>query len=178
MDSHNLSAYDKSIYDNAKNVLDHIIHDGMSDFQKEIAIYEWILQNIEYDWSYTDPLAETSRGSYTPYGGLVNHFAICLGYATSFQFLSELSGIETITVVGASRGLDHSWDMIRLNGEWYCVDISWDIPYHDSGKDVREWRFFNTASNYMAKTGHQWGYDNIPEATAEDHGCIKQEYTF
>lgn len=175
MDTHSLSAYDKSIYDSAKNVLDHIIYDEMSDFQKEVVIYEWILQNIEYDWSHTDPLAETSRDSYTPYGGLVNHSAICLGYATSFQLLSELSGIETITVVGTGRGSDHSWNMIRLNDEWYCVDITWDMPYYDSEKDVREWRFFNTTSNYMAKTGHQWDYNNIPEATAEDHGYIKQK---
>ncbi len=34
----------------------------------------------------------------------------------------------------------------------------------------REWRYFNTTSDYMARTNHQWDYDNVPEATAEDHG--------
>ncbi len=35
----------------------------------------------------------------------------------------------------------------------------------------REWRFFNTTSDYMARTGHMWDYDSVPEATAEDHGA-------
>ncbi len=174
MDDSQLSPYEKSIYDSAKSVLELIIFDGMSEFEKEVAIYEWILQNVTYDWSYTNPLQETTRDSYTPYGGLINHSAVCLGYATTFQLLTELAGIESLTVVGTGRGKDHGWNMIQLNGEWFCVDITWDVPYYNPEKRNLELRFFNTTSDYMAKTGHQWDYNSIPEATAENHGFITQ----
>ncbi len=169
-----LSAYDRAIYDRAKNVLGGILLDGMDDFSKEAAIYEWILQNVEYDWSHTDVMAETPKESFTPYGGLVNRKAVCLGYAGTFQLLMELAGVECITVVGAfsSSQEDHAWNMVRLNGEWYCVDTTWDWPYrNDTVMDGRVWRYFNVTSDYMARTNHQWDYDNVPEATAEDHGC-------
>lgn len=166
-----LSAYDRAIYDGAKEVLDDILRDGMSDFSKEAAIYEWVLQHVNYDWDHTDVMSETARDSYTPYGGLVNHKAVCLGYATTFQLLAELAGIECVTVVGAGRGSDHAWNQVRLNGEWYCADLTWDWSFWNDGRmNGREWRFFNTTSDYMARTGHQWDYDNVPEAVLEDHG--------
>ena len=35
----------------------------------------------------------------------------------------------------------------------------------------REWQYFNVTSDYMARTHHQWDYDAVPEATAEDYGA-------
>ena len=170
-DPEELSAQDRAIYDGAKAVLERILQDGMSEFAKEAAIYEWVLQNVEYDWTHTDVMAETPRESYTPYGGVVNRKAVCLGYASTIQLLMELAGIECITVVGAAQGGDHAWNQVRLDGEWYCVDVTWDWSYWEDGTmKGREWRYFNTTSDYMARTNHQWDYDNVPEAAAEDHG--------
>lgn len=168
-----LSAHDRAIYDSAADVLESILRSSMDGFAKEAAIYEWLLQNVEYDWTHTDVMAETPRESYTPYGGLVNHTAVCLGYATTFQLLMELAGIECITVVGAGAASaeDHAWNMVRLDGEWYCADVTWDRGYWEEGQpNGREWRFFNVTNDYMARTDHQWDYDHVPEATAEDHG--------
>ena len=167
-----LSAYDRAIYDSAKNILGAILEDGMDAFSKEAAIYEWVIQNVAYDWSHTDITKETSRDSYTPYGGLVNHTAVCLGYATTFQLLAELAGIQCVTVAGAAAGADHAWNQVCLDGTWYCVDLTWEWSYWNDGRmNGREWRYFNTTSDYMARTWHTWDYDAVPEATAEDHGC-------
>ena len=177
-DPSSLSAYDRAIYDEAKAVLDEIIQPNMTDFEKEAEIYAWVLQNIDYAYVNLDVLVETDRDAYTPYGGLINHDAVCLGYASTFQLLTELSGIESLTVIGAGQNSTepHGWAMVKLNGEWYCADPTWDWSFcnlsFDSPVDptAREWRFFNTTSDYMARTGHQWDYDAVPEAAAEDHG--------
>lgn len=171
-----LSTYDRAIYDSAKEVLNSILQNDMNDFSKEIAIYEWLVQNLKYDWSQTDIMEETPRESYTPYGGLVNHKAVCLGYATTFQLLAELAGLESITVTGAGGegdgSGDHAWNQVCLNGQWYCLDPAWESSRRDgSSTNSREWRFFNTTSDYMARTQHTWDYDSVPEATSEDHGC-------
>ena len=181
-DPSSLSEYDRAIYNAAKEVLDEIIQPNMTDFEKEAEIYNWVLQNIDYAYVALDVLRETDREAYTPYGGLVNHDAVCLGYAATFQLLTELSGIEGLTVIGAGHNSEepHGWAMVKLNGEWYCTDPTWDWSFRlsdmisntggDGEPKGREWHFFNTTSDYMARTGHQWDYDSIPEATAEDHG--------
>lgn len=172
-DASGLSDYDRAIYDNAKAILEAILQDGMSDFEKEVEIYDWVLRNVTYDESQMDVLEETARDAYTPYGGLVNRSGVCLGYASAFQLLMELAGVECITVVGVGLSTeDHAWNMVRLNGEWYCADVTWDWGYYLSGMmNGREWRYFNTTSDYLARSNHQWDYDAVPEATAEDHGA-------
>lgn len=56
--------------------------------------------------------------------------------------------------------------MVRLNGEWYCVDATWD-----AGKEKpARWSYFNVTSDWMADTDHQWDYASVPEATATDGG--------
>ncbi len=165
-----LSDYDRAIYDSAREVLSSLLTPGMTSLEKEMAVYGWLVQSVTYDWTHKDVMIITPRESYTPYGGLVSHTAVCLGFATSFQLLMDLSGVECITVVGAacdSTG-DHAWNMVRLNGNWYCVDVTWDEGLNSA--DPSRWRYFNVTSEYMAKTDHQWDYVNTPEATAADRG--------
>ncbi|MCI8916667.1 MAG: DUF4358 domain-containing protein [Oscillospiraceae bacterium] len=165
-----LSDYDRAIYDSAREVLSSLLTPGMTSLEKEMAVYGWLVQSVTYDWTHKDVMIITPRESYTPYGGLVSHTAVCLGFATSFQLLMDLSGVECITVVGAaydSTG-DHAWNMVRLNGNWYCVDVTWDEGLNSA--DPSRWRYFNVTSEFMAKTDHQWDYVNTPEATATDRG--------
>lgn len=170
-DPSGLSDADRAIYDGARQVLEELLTDGMSDFEKEHAVYTWLVDHVTYDWTHQDVMAETPRESYGPYGGLVNRTAVCLGYATSFQLLMDLSGVECITVVGACFESEehHAWNMVRLNGEWYCVDVTWDANGRELLGAVYEWKHFNVTSDEMGRN-HQWDYANTPEATAEDHG--------
>ena len=170
-----LSSYDRDIYDAACKVLNTVLRDGMSDLEKETAVYRWIVNNVDYDWTHTNVLEDTPRESFTPYGGLVNRTAVCLGFATTFQLLMDLAGVECITVLGASRYSteDHGWNMVRLNGNWYCVDVTWDSNYREQGYtrgQETEWEFFNITSDMMAATDHQWDYANVPEAVTRGTG--------
>ena len=174
-DPSGLSDYDGDIYDAAKQVLDQVLEDGMSDLEKETAIYNWVVHNVDYDWTHQNILLPTPRESFTPYGGLVNHTAVCLGYAATFQLLCDLAGVECITVVGAAFGSreDHAWNMVRLNGNWYCLDVTWDANYREQLElDWPEeyWNHFNVTSDMMAAEDHQWDYANTPEAVTEGNG--------
>ena len=170
-----LSDYDSDIYHAAQQVLGRILKEDMSDLERETAIYSWIVNNVNYDWTHQDVMKETPRESFTPYGGLVNRTAVCLGYATTFQLLMDLTGVECITVAGASFASreDHGWNMVRLNGNWYCVDVTWDANYREQGASrgrEKDWVYFNITSDKMAATDHQWDYANIPEAVTEGNG--------
>ena len=157
-----LSEYDRAIYSAAVRVLEQVLTDGMTDYEKEYALYIWVVTHVEYDYSYQDTLAVVDRASCTPYGGLVNGKGVCLGFASTFQLLMDMAGVECITVVGASRMSteNHAWNQVRLDGEWYCVDAAWDNSYYP------HLRWFNQTSDFFAQTspGHQWDYGSVPEA--------------
>ncbi len=164
-----LSAYDRAIYDAAAAVLESVLTEDMSPVEREEALYTWIAENVVYDWRHADLAERTPRESYTPYGALVDHAAVCLGFASAFQLLADMAGLECITVIGASSSnqSDHAWNMVRLDGEWYCLDVTWDRRRDD---DNGAWRYFNITSDEMARSNHQWDYAGVPEATATDRG--------
>ena len=162
-----LSGKDAAILSAAEAVLKETVTDGMTDYEKELAVYTWLTAHVTYDWDHQSNPKRMDKDSYDPYGALINRKAVCLGFATAFQLLMDLSGVECITVVGAafSSREDHAWNMVRLDGDWYCVDATWDmaVPPEYFG-------YFNVTSEHMALTDHQWNYSAVPEATAADRG--------
>lgn len=164
-DPSGLSDYNRAIYNAAVRVLEDTVQDNMTGYEKEYALYMWTITHVEYDRDLQDTLAAVSRDSYTPYGGLVNHKGICLGFASAFQLLMDMAGVECITVVGAAENSteDHAWNQVRLDGEWYCVDATWDYGYYPTLGNLY---WFNRTSDFFAETspGHQWDYGSVPEA--------------
>ena len=162
-DPSGLNAYDRTIYDRTTEILDEELTDSMGDWAKEWALYRWVITNVSYDMDHEDPLATVSRDSYTPYGPLVNGKGVCLGYATLFQLLMDMVGLECITVVGAaySSNDSHAWNMVRMDGTWYCVDATWDWTNYTEYQAHTV--YFNVSSNLMAQD-HQWDYNITPEA--------------
>ena len=76
----------------------------------------------------------------------------------------DLIGIENRLVIGASFDSteDHAWNMLKLDGDWYCVDTTWDDPMGWSGSIT--YTYFNITSDTMRETDHQWDYTDVPEA--------------
>lgn len=171
-DSSALSKEDKQVLEAAKKVFAECVTPGMSDYEKEFALYAWLTGNVSYDYSHYEKQG-APRTSYEPYGPLVKGKGVCLGYATTFQLLMDMAEIECITVTGAAfySREHHAWNMVRLNGEWYCADPTWDLRpgINQDGEPV--YGYLNVTSDVMARTDHQWDYDSVPEATAEDYGC-------
>ena len=174
-DDSGLSGEDKAILDAARAVFEQCVTPGMSDYDKELALYAWLTKNVRYDRTHYEPQG-APRTSYEPYGPLIEGKGVCLGYATTFQLLMDMADIECVTVVGAAfySREDHAWNMVRLNGNWYCADPTWDEgdrPGAFSDFDASYFfSYFNVTSDWMAQTDHQWDYASVPEATAEDHG--------
>ena len=113
-------------------VLPSILNDNMNDFEKVIAIHDWIVNNIEYDMEhYYDEIPpewdSTAEGAYD------HRKALCVGYAKLFRLLANTAGFEVKIVTGTATNASgsteaHEWNHIEVNGEWYNVDVTWDDP--------------------------------------------------
>ena len=77
------------------------ITDGMTDFEKELALHDALVRLGDYDEKVYDGGTGLSDNT-NPYGLLVEGYGICLAYASSFQLLMDLADVECITAVGAS----------------------------------------------------------------------------
>lgn len=123
----------EQIYSIARSVLNSIISDDMSNEQKALAIYEWLSQNVTYDYKLADNASSTEFGSPSNYnsfyleGVFIDHVAVCDGIAKAFNLLSRMEGIVSYKVVGEVKGtgVGHAWNIVQLSGEWYVVDATW-----------------------------------------------------
>lgn len=165
-DSSSLSEINRSILDAAKDVIASEINDDMSDYEKELAIHDFIIGWSRFDYSVFGRSSADgfTEGSDTPYGVLIDQSAMCHGYSSTFQLFMDMLDIECMTVFGipSSNGVEHSWNMVKLDGEWYCVDCAWDDPIGGSPCHT----YFNVTSDYLRRGSiHQWDETSVPEAT-------------
>jgi len=166
-DDSGLSDTDKQTLKTASDILKRIIKDGDSDYQKELAVYEWMFENIGQGQSTVVALPAASGSDFTPQGVLVSKQAVCVGYATTFRMFMQMLGIDCHIV----HNDYHSWDLVKLDdGNWYHVDIYTDV----GGKS--EFQNFNM-TDATAKASHEWDAAALPAADGVKYTYAVQNNT-
>ena len=120
----------------AKAIVGQIIKSNMSDYECVKAIHDYLVKNVNYDSkSIADGSINDNEGhpSHTAEGALCKNLAVCDGYAKAFELLCAESGIYAYMMYGEGINPDgqkesHAWNVVKVNGEWYQVDCTWDDP--------------------------------------------------
>ncbi len=138
---------------NAKvaDVLASLNLDGKSDFEKVKAIYDWMGDNIVYDWaglaSYaTKPIASTA------YACLFDGTAVCQGYSVLFYRLCLEEGIDARVVQDVTGGgAPHLWNIVQMDdGMYYYIDTTLGAGV-EQVFDLDPYAFFLKGSTYWSK---------------------------
>ena len=141
---------------NAEQVIGSVIKPGMSDYEKEKAIHDYIIITCEYDSdNYSSGTATDS--AFCPYGVLISKKAVCDGYSSTFKLFMDMLDIECVITRGVADGEGHSWNLVRISGEWYWIDVTWDDPVYLDGNelpDVIRYDWFNVTDNIIGSS-HQ-----------------------
>ena len=137
--------------------IDLIIYEVVSadmDKPEQIrAIHEWMVKNICYDTSlmsrHVNSLLQTGK-------------ATCQGYAELFYvFMGELD-IDCRLISGNAKGESHAWNCVRLDGEWYYIDVTWDDPLVGGHSDYRDGR--NLRYTYFLRPESVFSLDHTPDS--------------
>lgn len=142
-----LGEQDKAAYEIALRVVAEHTSPDMTDFEKETALHDYIVLNTRYA-EKTTPQGDYPKEAHTPYGALAVGEAVCEGYSTAFKLLLELAGVECELVSGTAKGENHSWNRVRLDGEYYLTDPTWNDPTPDR-PGVVLYDYFNLTDEMM-----------------------------
>ncbi len=135
-------------------ILGGIITDSMTDLQKEKAVYDWIIQHVQYDYSYT---------YYSAYDALYRGKTVCNGYALLMYRMINALGINVRIAPGYGGGELHAWNMVFLCGKWYHADATWDDP--NTNTNAVNYDYFNLSDAEIEAKDHIIGAD--PEIFAD-----------
>lgn len=155
-DSSKLSKEDKTTLEMATKILEKITKDCETDYEKELAVYNWMYENIGGENGGSVSLPTASLDNYTPHGVLSGKDAVCVGYATTFRMFMQMMEIECHIV----HNDYHSWDLVKLDDDqWYHVDIYSDVS------SSSQYRNFNMSDGTARNvTGHEWPSSALPSA--------------
>lgn len=117
--------------------------DEKSDYDKVKEIHDYIINRVTYDESLTKPSA---------YSAMVDKSTTCQGYSTlAYRMLTDV-GIDTRIIKGHANSTPHMWNIVKVDNEWYNIDLTWDDPVSLSGEEVLRYDFFLKSERDF--TGH------------------------
>ncbi len=151
----------------ADAVVAKIITSDMGDFERVKAIHDYLLMNVDYD--YVNYKNDTiPMDSHRAIGALANKTAVCDGYAYAFKLLCLKVGVDCELVTGTSKGEGHAWNHVKVEGEWYNIDVTWDDPATVNGVQLA----------FDDHTGNSYEYFCIPDSIMnKDHDADDAKYT-
>lgn len=95
------------------------------DWARAYAVVEYAVRH----WRYCDD----GVWSYTPYGALVDHEAVCMGISLAAQMLMKQVGVPCLYLQGKRRPEDamgHAWNLIYCGG-WFHLDVTDAVTSRD-----------------------------------------------
>ena len=95
---------------------------------------------------YYDLRAPNNQSAYS---ALVTGASVCAGYAKAFQYIMMKLNIPCYYCVGFA-GEDHAWNLIRLDGKFYNVDVAWDDPEGNEA-GTYNYDYFNLSDRAILK---------------------------
>lgn len=150
-----LAAMNKEVNAKADEIIGQIITPSMTDYDKVKAIHDYIVNNTTYD-SSLQPI------SFTIYGALIKGRGVCQAYASAFETLLDKVGIENTAVI--SESMEHVWNLVKLDGDYYHIDVTWDDPVTNTGENVLRYDYFLVNDEEMKSREHVWEYNDYPQA--------------
>ena len=164
----------------ARYTVARLITPAMSEYEKEKKLHDYIVNNTRYD--YENYLKGTlPYSSFEEYGCLVLGAAVCEGYSKAMKLLCDLSGLECMIISGkmktgsASEG--HAWNLVRIDGEYYHLDVTNDDPVSADGTDTLTYYYFNLSDNEMART-NTWTKSDYPACTSLENNYYHKNSLF
>lgn len=126
---------------------------GLNDFEKVKYVNDFVVLNTAYN-------LESAASPYTPYSILFNGEGVCEGYALTTLLLLEAAGVETRYISGKVETGLHAWNLVKLDGEWYHLDTTWNDPVPNQPGKVRYDYFL--VSDATLRADHSWEEEKYP----------------
>ncbi len=148
---------------------------GLDDYGKVKYVYEYIIRNTEYELN-----CENSQNICSVF---LNGKSVCQGYAKATQYILSKMGFE-ITLAYGTVGTDlHSWNLIRVDGDYYYMDTTWgDAGYSRPGTEqqvlaqqVVNYEYFLITTQQISRTHRIDNVVSLPACIATRNNYFVRE---
>ncbi len=147
-------------------IIKNYISSGMTEREKAQVLHNWLIYNAHYDYTYSN---------YNASGVLIQGTGVCDSYSRAYCLLLSKVGIENKRITGIATNSagevgGHAWTLVKIDGQWYHVDCTWDDPgdsgvasFSGSERNV----YFLVGDSYIKRSR---SFDD--ESISADNNCV------
>ena len=138
-------------------LLDNLVSDNMSDDDKRLAIYDYLVQ---FQYQERTLLIPKNKKQYEEQLEAISLFeegyGLCYDFSSAFKYMTKAIGMNTVMYYGSHKGRNsaytpHSWTMLEIDGMLYFFDPSMERVMINDG--------MGEGQHYRYKKPYYWFYD-------------------
>lgn len=132
---------------------------------------DYLCMNYKYDEDYDIYSAQ----EFFEYGE-----GVCQAYTLAYAAVLDKLGITNARVI--SRGMNHTWNVVQIDGNWYHIDVTWNDPLPDTPMRALH-EFFLLSDDAISSEGNYgtphygWGQTVICGSTKYDQYFWRNVYS-
>ena len=163
----------KKINDKINSILSNISSNDL--FQTEVQLHDYIAKNVDY-LIYQDE-TNIHKKYHSIEGALLEEKAVCDGLSKTLQILLDNVGIESIFVTGLLDEVNHGWLMVKLENEWYNLDVTANKYINNENNVVQfvSHAYFNITTEELEKTHIIDKKEILPVANSMNNNYYKKK---
>ena len=131
------------------------------EYETALWLHDWLIYHADYD-SEAARTNDTSSPSFGPEGVLLNGMGVCQSYCGAYELLLAEVGIESMRV--ESPEMSHTWNLVKIDGVWCHVDVTYDDPTSPGAVGGNENRNYFGMSDALMRRDHFWQEQGLPAA--------------
>lgn len=143
-----------------KKISRKIVSKNATEFDKVKAVHDYIVLNSSYS-------NNTKNSQYSAYTLLTEKKGVCQAYALLMIRLLQELNVDMKYVKGFSNNELHAWALVKVDGEWYHIDPTWNDPIGSKNDEVW-YKFFMLMDKQISNT-HSWDTSEYPVAKSEKY---------
>ena len=122
----------------------NLAKDAKDDVEKARIVHDYLTSNVKYD---------VTMNSSSVYDVLMNNKGICTSYAHTYKLVMDKLNIPC--GLSTSVAMAHQWNTIKVNGNWYNVDVTYDVTGGGGSNFLKSDNFFKVVghSNWVNSNG-------------------------
>lgn len=138
----------RKIYDAEVEYIASLVDPSLSEVEKALFVYDYMAALYEYD---SDMIV------YDAYRMMTGERGVCRAYSLAYAAVMRALGMECIMVV--SNEMVHAWNLVRVDGQWYHVDLTFDDPMNDRpGRTLHEYFLLSDDEIENRENGSHYGW--------------------
>ena len=138
-------------------LLDKLVNDSMSDDDKRLAIYDYLVQ---FQYQERTLLIPKNKKQYEEQLEAISLFekgyGLCYDFSSAFKYMTKAIGMNTVMYYGSHKSRNsgytpHSWTMLEIDGTLYFFDPSMERIMINDG--------MGEGQHYRYRKPYYWFYD-------------------